>query len=380
MKMRFITSIFFCCINLWSIAQCISVSNSTFYQINNDSISQISGGQNYYINKNPISSYSDTTKFIINSTISAFSIPVYYNIASESEFVAISLNSFFSLKRTEQNNQFVNVNINKSSTLFHFPEAKKTNDETYVLIIGNEDYASFQTGLNKEQNVEFAMNDAKIFKDLCRLTLGIPEENIVYIENAGFVKMKQAIAQLNLIAKHSSGKATLIFYYAGHGLPDEREKTPYLIPVDVAGTSFDFAISLPSIYQSLTEYPSEKVIVFLDACFTGGARNSSLVSTRAVRVRPKQEANYGNNLVVFSSSNSEQSSLPYKEKNHGLFTYYLISKFIESKGTVKLGELDEYLRSKVALTSILINKTEQIPTVIYSPNVSEKWKDWSLNK
>ena len=38
------------------------------------------------------------------------------------------------------------------------------NKKTFALIIGNEDYSSFQMDLNTDMNVEFASTDAKTFK------------------------------------------------------------------------------------------------------------------------------------------------------------------------------------------------------------------------
>jgi hypothetical protein len=369
MKIRLLLSIIMC---------------SSFFGINlrGQGISGESSSVYYRIGINESSALSEPKYFDLNPiSKSGTSQTNQFNIKNPQVIFGLSEAKYFKIYSIDSKSNYSQITTNPSPLEYNnklLPVSTTENLNTYALIIGNEDYSNFQTGLSKEQNVDFALNDAKVFKDLCTITLGIPEKNIIYIENAGFIKMKQSIAQLNLIAKHSSGKATLIFYYAGHGLPDELEKTPYLIPVDVSGSSLDFAISLPSVYHALTEYPAEKVVVFLDACFTGGSRNSSLISTRAVRVRPKQNAIIGNNLVVFSSSNSEQSSIPYSEKKQGLFTYYLINKFIESNGDVKFGDLDEYLRSKVPLTSILINKTEQVPTVITSPNISEKWENWSL--
>lgn len=329
-------------------------------------------------------SLSDSKYYKFNSVgTSGVSQSNQFNIKNSQAIFGLSEAKYYRIYRIDSksnNSQITSASspIDYNNTLL--PVSTIKNSNTYALIIGNEDYSNFQTGLSKEQNVDFAINDAQLFKELCLKSLGIPNENIIYLENAGFVKMKQSISQLNLISKHSSGKANLIFYYAGHGLPDESTKTPYLIPVDVSGISLEFAISLPSIYQSLTEYPSNKVIVFLDACFTGGARNTSLISSRGVKVKPKQEINAGNNLVVFSSSSSDQSSLPFKEKKHGLFTYFLVNKFIENKGEVRLGELKEYIHSKVTMTSILVNKAEQVPVVFFSPNISESWEEWKLNK
>jgi len=48
----------------------------------------------------------------------------------------------------------------------------------YALIIGNEDYSRYQRGLNDESNVEFARNDASIFKEYATKVMGVEEKNL----------------------------------------------------------------------------------------------------------------------------------------------------------------------------------------------------------
>jgi hypothetical protein len=203
------------------------------------------------------------------------------------------------------------------------PASSSEQSNTYAVIIGNEDYKSYQTGLTKEQNVPFAINDARVFKKYCNKTLGIPSENIIYLENAGLVRMRQALNQINAVIKNSKGNSDIIFYYAGHGYPDQESKNPYLIPVDVSGHNLEMAIQLDKVYNKLTEYPSNRVIVFLDACFTGGARQMGLTAARSVRIEPKK-GNLDGNIVVYRAASQTQPALSYAQKKHGIFTYYLL--------------------------------------------------------
>jgi len=280
----------------------------------------------------------------------------------------IGINEFIKTEPNSTDNELIKENM---------PVSKVQNKNTFALIIGNEDYKSYQTGLSDEQNVEFALNDSRLFKEICKKTLGIPEENIIYLENATFAKTKQAITQLELICKHTLTKPSILFYYSGHGLPDELTKVPYIIPVDASGNNLEFGISLAELYKSLTKYPTEKTVVILDACFTGGARNSGLIASRAVKVRPKQDI-FDGNLVVFSASSSDQPSKSYKEKEHGLFTYYLTLKIIEKGENITLGELDEFVRNNVPVKSVLINKSEQVPQTNVSSGIINEWKSWTL--
>ncbi len=265
----------------------------------------------------------------------------------------------------------------KSDVNKEIPFNVKEKPRRFALIIGNEDYSSYQTGLSTEINVHFARNDASAFKDYAKKVLGIPERNITFLLDATTGQMNQAIARMNAIAKSTYGDAEFFVYYAGHGLPNEKTREPYLMPVDVNGSNATNGISLKIFYAKLTEYPSKRVTVFIDACFSGGARDQGLIAARGVRVKPKEDIPKGD-LVVFSASSGEQSALPYTEKYHGFFTYYLL-KLLKKRGpNVTYGEIVEYMRKNVEVESLLVNNKEQTPQVNTSPTISRDWKEWTF--
>jgi WD40 repeat protein len=253
----------------------------------------------------------------------------------------------------------------------------KLNPYRFALIIGNEDYSTYQTGLEKESDVAFAVNDATAFKDVATGVLGVPDDNIIFLTNARAIEMDDAVRKLNPIIRALNGKAEIFFYYAGHGFPDEKTKEPYLIPVDVSGTNLRFAVSLKELYQQLTEYPSARVTVFLDACFSGGAREQGLVAARAVRIKPREDRLQGN-LVVFTASSGSESAHPYKEKNHGIFTYHLLEKIKETAGEISYKELSDYLSMQVGVRSVMVNNMPQTPQTNVSFDVEEVWGDWKI--
>ena len=267
--------------------------------------------------------------------------------------------------------------VRKSDVDNNIPETAKLNENRFALIIGNEDYSSQQTDLTTEANVPFARDDASAFNEYAIKVLGIPQENITFMLDATSGKMKQALDKMNKLAKNSMGNAELFFYYAGHGLPDEVSKEPYLIPVDISGNNVADGIKLEYVYEKLTEYPSKNVTVFLDACFSGGARNQGLIAARGVKVKPKENLVKGK-LVVFTASTGEQSSLSYKDKSHGLFTYFLLLKLKESQGDVTYKELSDYLSLKVGLKSVMLNNKEQNPQVNVSPEIQNQWQNWKF--
>ena len=246
-------------------------------------------------------------------------------------------------------------------------------NERYAIIIGNEDYKKHQPLLSNESNVIYAKNDAAIFRKYAINVLGVPSENAFLLINATYAEMKQEIERVCKIVEKTGENAELIFYYAGHGFPDENTKVPYLIPVDVSATNLHSAIKLADIFKRFSETNAKLITVFIDACFTGGGRESGLLAARAFIMEPKNEVLTGN-LVVFSSSSGSQSSLPYHEKKHGIFTYFLLKKIKETKGYINYGELSDYLNKKVSIESLRINSKEQDPRVNISSDIKETWE------
>lgn len=258
------------------------------------------------------------------------------------------------------------------------PELPGKKENAYALIIGNEDYHSYQDGLNQEADVQFAENDARMFREYCIKTLGIPEANVSLVINGRMMTMNREIEKICKIGKVLGKEAEIVFYYAGHGLPDEQTKEAHLVPVDVSGNDLEFAIELKDIYRKFSEISAKKVTFFIDACFSGGARNQGLLATRGVKIVPKANDNLAGNIVVFTASSGEQSSLPYKENGHGMFTYHLLKKIQETKGTISYGELSDYLQKEVSIKSIQVNNKEQVPQTNVSNSLIDSWKKLSL--
>ncbi|MBR6919659.1 MAG: caspase family protein, partial [Bacteroidales bacterium] len=256
------------------------------------------------------------------------------------------------------------------------PQTGKANPHRFAIIIGNQDYHSQQRGLRTEQDVPFAAEDARMFKEYCEKVLGVEAKNISFLTDATAAKMKQEIDFITLLAARDP-QAEILFYYAGHGLPDEQTKVPYLIPVDVNASNLSSAIALCDLYQKLSATNAQRVTVFLDACFSGGGRDMGLLASRGVRVTPKKEELTGN-LVVFSATSENQTALPYWGKQHGMFTYFLLKKLQESRGTCSYAELERYLDKQVGENSLRENRKEQTPEVNTSRQVADTWKEWKF--
>ena len=258
----------------------------------------------------------------------------------------------------------VDINIPSNST---------NNENTFAVIIANEHYS-------RVAQVPMAGNDGHIFAEYCHKVLGLPKQNIRDYYDATSLIMNDALNDIKGIANAYQGNLNIIFYYAGHGIPDESSRDAFLLPIDAGGQSTTGLMSLSHLYKELGEVGANCITVFLDACFSGSQRGEGmLASARGIAIKPKPATPQGN-MVVFSAATGAQTAMPYKEKQHGLFTYYLLKKLQETRGNVTLEELGQYVTSKVTQQAQVVNRKPQTPTVHSSQSFGETWKKMKLIK
>ena len=250
------------------------------------------------------------------------------------------------------------------------PVTNVKSPNTFVLIIANEHYTFVD-------NVDYAIHDGEVFKEYCIKTLGVPEKQVWFYKDAsagiisgGVGKMVQAMSLFE------NSKA--IVYYCGHGIPDEHTGDAYIVPTDGNGKNLATCYSLNKLYTALAASNASSVTYFMDACFSGANKEGSmLVAARGVAREAKKETLKGN-TVVFSAASGDETAMTYKEKGHGLFTYYLLKKLQETKGDVSYGDLEKYIKDNVKRESFLTNEKVQTPTTNVSENAVNSWRNMRL--
>ena len=332
-------------------------------------------------------SYSISFGFIATSNYNEDNVT--FNVVAKEGFGKYGSSRDFSVaidqkldasKLVVQGEQFKETQIKKeyltSDVDRDIPVNYNTISTRYALVIGNEDYSSKQTNLSSEVDVAYARNDANSFKNYLTTTLEFENEHVTVLNDATSSEMNRELKILVQLAKNDP-KSEIVFYYAGHGLPDD-DKNSYLIPVNVSIINLkEYGLPLKELYSKLASSNAAKITVFLDACFSGGGRDQGLLAARGMKINPKEEAFTGN-MVVFASSSGEERSLPYEQKQHGFFTYFLLKKLQQTKGNATYGELSEYIKKEVYRSSLLKKSIQQTPNTNISPRVKEKWKTWSF--
>ncbi len=319
---------------------------------------------------------------IVNNNYASDEIPIKvllsekYGKYAENKTITLKLNQTLAsnalvINEKVQQKQQINIGALGSDIDKDIPQTNFDNSKTFVIIIANENYQSVA-------EVPFARNDGETFKQYCIRTLGIPERNIRHSTNATLNNIKADVNWLKQVIDAYGNDTRVIFYYAGHGIPDEAEKTSYLLPIDGYGNDVSTGYKLDELYHTLGSLKSKSVTVFLDACFSGANRNGEmLASARGVAVRAKSGTPKGN-MVVFSAAQGDETAYPNNEQQHGMFTYYLLKKIKETNGDVTYKELSDYVIDKVCKQSILVNRKSQTPTVVPSATVSGAWANWKL--
>lgn len=271
-----------------------------------------------------------------------------------------------SQKRTQKSPQKISSDVDRN-----IPINNVLNKKMFAIIIGNEKYVD-------EAHVPYASSDAITFKSYCQKTLGVSENHIRYVANAGYNDMRKAVNWLRQGLEAYGGEGSVIFYYAGHGIPDEAQKTAYLLPVDGIGSDVGSAYSLEDLYRTLGDMPAKSITVFLDACFSGAKRDGGMMaSARGVAIKAKTEEPKGK-MVVFTAAQGDETAYPYRSQQHGMFTYYLLRKLKETKGNVTLGELADYITREVKRQSFDENSRSQTPSIKATAALANTWRNMKL--
>lgn len=308
----------------------------------------------------------------------------HYSDEDEAKFVQVDIDVQFNdidlsefNKSNNNNSKRVNIekrklSIGESDVDIDIPETRKVHDNTFAFIIGNENY-------KKVSPVAYALNDANSMSEYFNKTLGIPKDHINIYPDATLGDFIDCIGQMKNIAD-AYRNIDIIFYYAGHGMPDESNKSAYLLPIDANGIDTKACYSVSELYTELGQLGANSVIVMMDACFSGSQRGEGMLAeARSVALMAKTETPEYGKLVTISAATGEETAYPYDEKQHGMFSYFVMKYMKETKGRTTWGKLFEYVKTQVRQQSIVKNKKGQTPTARSSAEASE-WRNWNLNK
>lgn len=221
-----------------------------------------------------------------------------------------------------------------------------------ALIIGISDY-------DKLQNLSFCKNDGNsIYKTLSWGDYIIPNDRKL-IGRINWAEMRNAIIDF-FVDPSISPEDILIFYYSGHGIPDI-DADMYLSTSEIdPDAPYRNGFSFNELTKMAQRTIATRVILILDCCYSGSARiskgyegDAAKLAYAAVNNRFNAISN-GEGICLLAASQAYQEASVLVEKNHSLFTYYLLEglqgkskEVFDYYGNVTIDTLSKYVYSKI---------------------------------
>ncbi len=250
-----------------------------------------------------------------------------------------------------------------NSDVDEVPKTKASpNKNAYAIVIGIEQYRQGLPPAN------FAAHDAQLVGDYLTKVLGYHEENVITLLNDHASNVDLAKYFEKWLPNNVEKDSTVFVYFSGHGAPDLKTGSAYLVPYDgdpsfIAETGY----SLKRMYDALGKLPAREVIVALDSCFSGaGGRSVIAKGARPLVMNIQNNVVLPGNMTVLSASSGDQISSTYDEKGHGLFTYFMLKGIknedvVKPDGSIKMDDLFGYVKPQVERIARKQYNNEQSP-------------------
>ena len=230
--------------------------------------------------------------------------------------------------------------------------AERPND--FALIIGIEDYQNLP-------KADYGVRDAETVRKHYE-ALGVPARSIIALEGAQATGSKLRSYLQQWLPRNVKPQSTVFVYYSGHGAPDPTNGDAYLVPWD-ADPMFltTSAYPLKQFYAELAKLKAKRVLVALDACFSGsGGRSVLAKGARPLVAKVDESVPSAANLTVLAAASGSEITGTLDDQEHGIFTYYYLKGLASGAKTPRA--LFDYLKPKVQDDARRQNR-EQSPTL-----------------
>ena len=238
--------------------------------------------------------------------------------------------------------------------------------ERWAVVIGTGQYESTEI-----PQLRYSVPDAEAVAEILIESAGFKKEHVLLLtdKTSKPPTLRNIKWALGTFLARSAGKEdTVLIFFAGHGAPEVDPRgiegdglAKYLVPIDADPEDlFSTALPMDDIYTIFARIESERVVVFLDTCYSGAAGGRTFASKKrrgaAVDDLFLERLTRSKGRVIITASQPNEVSLELTELGHGLFTYYLVQGLkgaadLNRDGIVSLQELYEYLEQQVSRKS-----------------------------
>ena len=237
----------------------------------------------------------------------------------------------------------------------------------YVLSIGINKYQ------NKDFALQFAAKDAGDFAGIMAKQKGLLYGDVaIKLLTDNNANRSNILDGLEWIQRETTSRDVAMIFFAGHGVNDNTGNFFYM-PVEADPDRLrSTCVNYVEIKQSVAAIAG-KVILFMDACHSGGVMgNSGRRSMSNVDGLVNELASAENGAIVFTSSTGRQYSLENPDWNNGAFTKALLEGIdgkadLFKRQSISIKTLDVYITQRVKE----LTGGQQAPTTIIPGSIPD---------
>ena len=238
--------------------------------------------------------------------------------------------------------------------------------EKWAVVIGISEYAN-----EGVRDLTFSASDAQGVYNYLTGPGGFPKDNVVLLLNEE-ATLKNIKSSLGKFLKEKAMKGDLVFmYYSGHGAPELDSidggadgLSKYIVTHDADPDDlYSTALPMDEISRIFGRIASERVVFFIDSCYSGSAGGKTFFSDADVGKAEnisdeflKTLESSGTGRIVITASSANEVALESNELGHGVFTYFLLEGLkggadLNNNGFITVDEVYDYVHSEVAKES-----------------------------
>ena len=263
------------------------------------------------------------------------------------------------------NSEPVSLRLIRETSQFELPKL-------FVVAIGVGDYND-----PKLPKLKFTCKDAQDFAKVVATKKGLPYEDVqVKLLCDSEATRADIFEAMEWLKQESSPNDVCIFFYAGHGLRDEKDRF-FFIPYGCNSDKLYDCFSATD-FRNEAEDINGKLIAFVDACYSGALFEGTRSAATSHFVEQLKRAKNG--MLLYASSSSDTKSREDESWGNGAFTKALVESFNgaareEQSEGLSTQELEHFLYKEVRK----ITDFKQTPIFI-NPNGIEHFNIFMCQK
>lgn len=263
------------------------------------------------------------------------------------------------------NSEPVSLRLIRETSQFELPKL-------FVVAIGVGDYND-----PKLPKLKFTCKDAQDFAKVVATKKGLPYEDVqVKLLCDSEATRADIFEAMEWLKQESSPNDVCIFFYAGHGLRDEKDRF-FFIPYGCNSDKLYDCFSATD-FRNEAEDINGKLIAFVDACYSGALFEGTRSAATSHFVEQLKRAKNG--MLLYASSSSDTKSREDESWGNGAFTKALVESFNgaareEQSEGLSTQELELFLYKEVRK----ITDFKQTPIFI-NPNGIEHFNIFNYEK